>query len=246
MGKTFIIAEAGVNHNGSFELAKQLVDVAVEAGADAVKFQTYKTENLVTKSAKQAEYQKKNIGYNSTQYEMLKRLELSYEDFRKLKSYCDLKKIMFLSTPFDLESVDFLIDDLGLHVIKIPSGEITNAPYLYKIASKNVDIIVSTGMATVEEVHLSLAFLAYGLAKKEDISIENVKKFYNTIEAKELLSRKVQILHCTSEYPTPVDEINLNAIDGLKEEFKLRYRIVRPLGRHYCSSCCCCKRCLHY
>lgn len=221
MGKTFIIAEAGVNHNGSFELAKQLVDVAVEAGADAVKFQTYKTENLVIKGAAQAEYQIKNIGYSSTQFEMLKKLELSYEDFRKLKSYCDLKKIMFLSTPFDLESVDFLIDDLGIRLIKIPSGEITNAPYLYKIASKNAEIILSTGMATIEEIHLSLAFLAYGFAKKKDLSIENVKQFYKTEEAKKMLEQKVQILHCTSEYPTPFDEINLNAIDVLKQEFNL-------------------------
>lgn len=221
MKKTFIIAEAGVNHNGSLEMAKQLVDVAVEAGADAVKFQTYKTENLVTKSAKQADYQKKNIGYSSTQFEMLKRLELSYEDFRQLKSYCDSKKIMFLSTPFDLESVDFLIDDLGINLIKIPSGEITNAPYLYKIASKNVKVVVSTGMATIDEIHLSLAFLAYGFAKKDDLSTENVKRFYQTEEANKLLAQKVQILHCTSEYPTPLDEINLNAIDALKEEYKL-------------------------
>jgi N-acetylneuraminate synthase len=221
MSKTFIIAEAGVNHNGSLDLAFQLVDAAVEAGADAIKFQTFKTEHLVTKSAQQAEYQKKNIGKSSSQYEMLKQLELSYADFKKLKQYCDEKGIMFLSTPFDLQSVDFLIQELKLNVIKIPSGEITNAPYLHKIALHGVDVILSTGMATKEEIHHTLAFLAYGFANKRDVSFDKVKRFYQTTEAKTLLQEKVSILHCTTEYPTPYEDVHLNAMDDMKEEFNL-------------------------
>lgn len=221
MSRTFIIAEAGVNHNGSIELAYQLVDEAKQAGADAVKFQTYKTENLVTKKAQQADYQMENTGEFSSQYEMLKNLELSYEDFKSLKSYCDEKDITFLSTPFDLESVDFLIHDLGIDIIKIPSGEITNAPYLYKIASSGVKIIISTGMATIEEIHHSLAFIAYGLAGETNINSMNAKSFYQTEKAKTLLRDNVKILHCTTEYPAPLNEVNLNAIDALEEEFAL-------------------------
>lgn len=221
MSGTFIIAEAGVNHNGSLDLAFQLVDAAVEAGADAIKFQTFKTEHLVTKSAEQAEYQKKNIGVSLSQYEMLKKLELSYEEFKKLKQYCDENYIMFLSTPFDLESVDFLIKELKLNIIKIPSGEITNAPYLHKIASYGVQVILSTGMATKEEIHHALAFLAYGFAGKTDVSFTAVKHFYETDEAKMLLKEKVRLLHCTTEYPTPYEDVHLNAMDDMREEFRL-------------------------
>lgn len=221
MKNSFIIAEAGVNHNGSLDLAFQLVDAAKEAGADAIKFQTFKTEHLVTKDAEQAQYQEKNIGKPSTQYEMLKSLELRYDEFIKLKGYCNEKNIMFLSTPFDLESVDFLIRDLGLNLIKISSGEITNAPYLYKIASYGVEIIISTGMSTVDEIHQSLAFIAYGLSQQKEITSEHVKKYYQTNEAKELLRKNVKILHCTTEYPTPFEEVNLNAMEALREEFQL-------------------------
>ncbi|MET3697643.1 N-acetylneuraminate synthase [Bacillus oleivorans] len=218
---TFIIAEAGVNHNGSIDLAYRLVDAAVDANADAIKFQTFKTEKLVTKTTKQADYQVKNIGKSSSQFEMLKKLELSYESFRQLKSYCDKKNIMFLSTPFDLESVDFLIKELEIDLIKIPSGEITNAPYLYKIASQNIKVIVSTGMASIQEIHTALSFLAYGYSGKKDVNYKNVKSFYSTKEAQLLLAEKVSILHCTSEYPTPFAEINLNAIDSMRREFQL-------------------------
>lgn len=237
MRHTLIIAEAGVNHNGSLDLAFQLVDAAVEAGADAIKFQTFKTEHLVTKLAQQADYQKKNLGEVSSQYEMLKKLELSYEEFRLLKQYCAEKDITFLSTPFDLESVDFLIQDLGLNLIKIPSGEITNAPYLYRIASQGVYIILSTGMSTKEEIHHALAFLAYGFSNNVDVSFDKVKRFYQTDEAKQLLKEKVRILHCTTEYPTPYGDVNLNAIDDMREEFQLEIGlsdhtegIVVPIG----------------
>lgn len=221
MNNTFIIAEAGVNHNGSLDLALKLVDVAVQAGVDAIKFQTFKTEHLVTKSAQQAEYQKKNMKKASSQYDMLKKLELSYENFKIIKQYCDEKKIMFLSTPFDLESVDFLIRKLGINIIKIPSGEITNAPYLHKIASYGVNVILSTGMATKEEIHHALAFLAYGFAGKTDVTFTKVKNFYRTEEAKIFLQEKVSLLHCTTEYPVPYEDVNLRAMDDMREEFRL-------------------------
>lgn len=219
--RTYIIAEAGVNHNGSIYLAKQLVDAAKDSDADAIKFQTFKTENLVTKTAKQAEYQSKNIGETTSQFDMLKKLELSYMEFKEIQEYCDLKGIEFLSTPFDLESVDYLINQLKLQQMKVPSGEITNAPYLYKIASYGIKVILSTGMATLEEIHHALAFLAYGFANKKDITFSNVINFYQTDEAKSLLQDKVTILHCTSEYPAPFAELNLNALGHLKEVFSL-------------------------
>ncbi|WP_164668016.1 N-acetylneuraminate synthase [Virgibacillus doumboii] len=223
MQKTFIIAEAGVNHNGSLELAYQLVNEAVKSGADAIKFQTFKTENLVTKNAKPSEYQEKNLGNPSTQFNMLKKLELSYEDFRQLKRYCDEKGIIFLSTPFDLESVDFLIQEIGLQLMKIPSGEITNAPYIYRISAQRVKVILSTGMANIEEIHNALAFLSYGYAAKSGISYEKAKDYYKTSEAKQLLRDNVSILHCTTEYPASFEEINLNAMNHIKREFQLPF-----------------------
>lgn len=218
---TFIIAEAGVNHNGSLDLAFKLVDAAASAGANAIKFQTYKTEKIVTKTAKQAKYQEKNLGEASSQFSMLKKLELSYDEFKQLKYYCDEKNITFLSTPFDLDSVDFLIKDIGLELMKIPSGEITNAPYIYKIARQGVKVILSTGMATIQEIHYALAFLAYGYSGQEEVSFEKVKAFYLKEEAKQLLQGRVNILHCTTEYPTPLKDINLNAMHNIEEEFQL-------------------------
>ena len=155
-----IIAEAGVNHNGSLEMAKSLVDVAADAGADFVKFQTFKAEKLVTADAGKAEYQKKNMnGSDSSQFQMLKNLELSEEDHRELMDYCERKGIRFLSTPFDLDSVDFL-HSLGLKIWKIPSGEITNYPYLRKIAGYNEEVVMSTGMCEVSDVAAAMNALA--------------------------------------------------------------------------------------
>ncbi|MGN7407806.1 N-acetylneuraminate synthase [Sporosarcina sp. SAFN-010] len=219
---TYIIAEAGVNHNGSLELAKKLVDVAKISGVDAVKFQTYKTENLVTQSAHQASYQVKNLGEETTQFEMLKKLELSYQQFKELKEYCNHKDIEFLSTPFDFESVDFLVHDLQLKTIKIPSGELTNSPFVHYLATKQVPIILSTGMATIEEIHESLSFIAFGLEfPGEDVDLEKVETFYNTHRAKEVLEAYVKVLHCTTEYPAPYKTINLHAMKGLSDELKL-------------------------
>ena len=194
--KVFIIAEAGVNHNGSLDLAYQLIDVAKEAGADAVKFQTFKAENVVSKLADKAEYQKKTTGLDKSQLEMIKKLELSFDDFVKLKKYCDKKEIMFLSTPFDHQSIDFLCDLVDIY--KIPSGEIINYPYLKHIAAKNKPIIMSTGMANLGEVEEAI----------------------NTIRSVNS-EAKISLLHCTTNYPTPYEEVNLKAMQTLAAAFKL-------------------------
>ena len=194
--KVFIIAEAGVNHNGSLDLAYQLIDVAKEAGADAVKFQTFKAENVVSRLADKAEYQKKTTGADKSQLEMIKKLELSFEGFVKLKKYCDKKGIMFLSTPFDHQSIDFLYDLVDIY--KIPSGEITNHPYLKHITAKNKPIIMSTGMANLGEVEEAI----------------------NTIRSVNSKA-KISLLHCTTNYPTPYEEVNLKAMQTLAVAFKL-------------------------
>lgn len=219
MKKTFIIAEAGVNHNGSFFLAKQLVDAAKKAGVDAVKFQTFKAENLVTKTARQADYQVENIGEITSQYQMLKKLELTFEEFRDLKHYCDEQKILFLSTPFDFESVDFLVDELKMDIIKIPSGELTNLPFLHYIATKQKQMIISTGMATLDEIHEALAFIAYGLVSpNEEVIYKKVQSNYKNKKTQELLKQYVTVLHCTTEYPAPFDSINLMAMHNIAHE----------------------------
>lgn len=196
MRRIYIIAEAGVNHNGSLEIAKKMVDAAGEAGADAIKFQTFKAENIVTKNALRAEYQVKNTGEDTSQYSMLKKLELSYDDFRELKAYCDDSGIEFLSTPFDVESIDFL-QELGIRFLKIPSGEITNFPYLRKIGQTGMPVIMSTGMSTLEEVGEAIRVLrGYG-------------------------SNEISLLHCTTEYPAPLDSVNLRAMQAMAEAFNL-------------------------
>lgn len=191
--QTFIIAEAGVNHNGSLELAKKLIDIAVDAGADAVKFQTFKTENEVSKFAQKAQYQKETTDSQESQFEMIKNLELPFEDFKVLKKYCEEKRIMFLSTPFEPESVDFLAS-LNLPYLKIPSGEITNLPFLRQINSYKSKVILSTGMSTLEEV------------KKAIEALKNCE---------------ISLLHCTTEYPCPYEEVNLKAMQTLKKEFNI-------------------------
>ena len=196
MSRIYIIAEAGVNHNGSLEIAKKMVDAAGEAGADAIKFQTFKAENIVTQNASRAEYQVKNTGEDTSQYSMLKKLELSYDDFRELKAYCDDSGIEFLSTPFDVESIDFL-QELGIRFLKIPSGEITNFPYLRKIGQTGMPVIMSTGMSTLEEVGEAIRVLrGYG-------------------------SNEISLLHCTTEYPAPLDSVNLRAMQAMAEAFNL-------------------------
>ena len=194
--KVFIIAEAGVNHNGDIRLAYKLVDAAKEAGADAVKFQTFKAENVVSKIAEKAEYQKETTNSEESQYEMIKKLELSFEDFVKIKDYCDKKGIIFLSTPFDYESVDFLESLVPLY--KVGSGEITNLPFLEYIAKKGKPIILSTGMSTLGEVE------------------EAVKTIINVTSSLPLV-----LLHCVSNYPAKYEDVNLKAMLTLKEAFEL-------------------------
>lgn len=196
MKRTFIIAEAGVNHNGKVDLALQLVDKAVEAGADCVKFQTFITENEMVRDAEKAEYQKDSTGDTETEFEMVKKLELSFEEFRQIKAYCDQKNILFLSTPFDLDSIDFL-ESLDIFCWKIPSGEITNLPYLKRIAETKRDIIMSTGMCELDEIRQAVRIL------------------------KENGAGKITLLHCNTEYPTPYEDVNLQAMDTLHKEFQL-------------------------
>lgn len=191
----FVIAEAGVNHNGDFYMAKKLIDAAKGAGADAVKFQTFKAEDVVTKTAGMANYQKKNTGKNESQLEMLKKMELSYGDFIELKKHCDKKGINFLSTPLTEDAVNFLNPLVSAY--KVGSGDLTNLPVLKKIATKKKPIILGTGMAMLKEV-------------KE--AVKTIKKCGNN---------KIILLHCTTDYPCSPDEVNLRAMTTLKKEFNL-------------------------
>ncbi len=194
-----MIAEAGVNHNGSLELAKKLIDVAVDAGADAVKFQTFQADKLVSKRAQKADYQKQTTPTDETQYEMIKKLELDENAHRVLISYCKDKEIMFLSTPFDHDSID-LLNSFQMSIFKIPSGEITNLPYLRHIGGLSKEVILSTGMANLREVQDALEVLIKAGASKE----------------------KITVLHATTEYPCPIDEVNLRAMHTIKATFGVK------------------------
>ena len=197
MGKVFIIAEAGVNHNGDINNAKKLIDVAADAGADAVKFQTFKAENIVSKNAEKAEYQKNTTDAEENQFDMLKKLELTEEMHQTLIEYCVEKNILFLSTPFDLDSIDYL-DKEGIEIMKIPSGEITNYPYLVKIAKVGKPVILSTGMSELYEVEDAVAIL-------RENGVEDIT-----------------VLHCNTEYPTPYTDVNLKAMLTLKDRLNLK------------------------
>ena len=199
--KVFIIAEAGVNHNGSLDICKKLIDVSVKAGADAVKFQTFKADKLVTTNADKARYQIENTGTRESQIEMLRQLELSPNAHKDLFAYCRQKNITFLSTPFDEESADML-DDLGMEIFKISSGEITNKPLIQYIASKKKPIILSTGMSYLVEVENAISW---------------IDEIWNTLEYKPQLS----ILHCVSNYPARIEDVNLRVINTIKMAFGL-------------------------
>ncbi|WP_346353468.1 N-acetylneuraminate synthase [Azotosporobacter soli] len=222
MNRTYIIAEAGVNHNGSMELAKQLIDVAVAAGADAVKFQSFKADKLVSKEAPKAKYQKENTTTAESQYEMLKKLELTNAMHRELVAYCNQQGIEFLSTPFDEENLTLLVDECNIAKIKIPSGEITNAPLLLKIAQTGRPVILSTGMCTLSDVEAALGVLAYGyLNAEEKPSVERFAAAYSSGDGQEVLRDKVILLHCTTEYPAVFNDVNLRNIETLKAAFDL-------------------------
>lgn len=219
---TYIIAEAGVNHNGDIQIAKKLIDIAVKAKADAVKFQTFKTENVISTHAPKAEYQIQMTGEEESQFEMVKKLELSFLHFKELKNYCDKKGIEFLSTPFDMESADFLLNDLMLKTIKIPSGELTNAPLLLHISKKKPQIILSTGMATLSEVEAALGVIAFGLLQREEVpSIDLFKESFISSEGQKALKEYVTLLHCTTEYPAPVQDVNLLVMNTMSLAFGL-------------------------
>ncbi len=195
-GKCLIIAEAGVNHNGRLDLALKLCDAAKEAGADVVKFQTWKTENLLTGNVEQAEYQTQNTGKRESQFDMLKKLELSYEDFREIKRHCDAIGILFASTADEPESLDFLID-LGIPFIKVGSGDIGNVSFLRYMGSKGLPVLLSTGMSTLEDVSVSVDALREGGATD------------------------ITLLHCTTNYPCPYADVNLKAMLTLRDTFRL-------------------------
>lgn len=199
MNKVFIIAEAGVNHNGSLDLAKELVDVAAEAGADAVKFQTFKADKLVSKRAQKAEYQKQTTSVAESQYEMIKKLELDESAHHELIRHCKEKQIMFLSTPFDHDSIE-LLSNLGIPIFKIPSGEITNLPYLRHIGRLGKEVILSTGMADLGEIEDALDVLIQAGVPKE----------------------KITVLHATTEYPCPIEEVNLRAMLTIRAAFGVK------------------------
>lgn len=194
MSNVLVIAEAGVNHNGSLALAMKMVDAAKKAGADIIKFQTAKPEALISRYAEKAEYQKMTTGADESQLDMVRKIMLRYEDFVPLKQYCEKQEIQFLSTPFDLDSIEFL-EQLGCDIWKIPSGEITNLPYLEKIAQTHKPIILSTGMATLEEVAAAMKLL------------------------KQAGAGAITLLHCTTQYPTPYPDVNLLAMRTLHEQF---------------------------
>ncbi|KPZ69386.1 N,N'-diacetyllegionaminic acid synthase [Shewanella sp. P1-14-1] len=220
---TLIIAEAGVNHNGDENMALDLITAAYHAGADIVKFQTFKAKNLVTAEAQQAEYQIANSQQKESQLAMLSRLELSYHSHHRLISHCKSLGIEFLSTAFDAESLDFLVNDLGLTRLKIPSGEITNAPLILEHARTNCDLIVSTGMATLAEVEAVLGVIAFGYIAEHNTPINEseFQQAYASKAGQQALKQKVTLLHCTTEYPAPMAEINLNAMETLSHAFDL-------------------------
>lgn len=221
--KTFIIAEAGVNHNGSIEMACALIDVAAEAGADAVKFQTFKATEVISRHAPKADYQKLTTSASESQLEMVQRLELSEADHRTLINHANTKKMEFLSTPFDLPSLRLLTDCFQLSTIKIPSGEITNAPFLLEVARTGRKIILSTGMSTLGEVETALGVLAFGYISDQDAK-PGSKAFliaFASDVGQAALREHVSLLHCTTEYPAPYAEVNLRAMDTLANAFGL-------------------------
>ena len=217
--KTFLIAEAGVNHNGSIKLAKKLIDAAVMAGADAVKFQSFVATSIVTASASKAEYQIINTGSNESQLEMLKKLELSHTHQRELHQYCQRSGIQFLSTPFDSASLNFLTIDLGLGTIKVGSGELTNAPFLFEVARLAKNIILSTGMSTLDEVADALGVIAFVMTDSKNPSVSSFKSALASSEGRKAVASKVTLLHCTTEYPTVPSDVNLRAMLTLREKF---------------------------
>ena len=219
----FIIAEAGVNHNGDLSLARQLIDVAAEAGADAVKFQTFRAEHVVSRAAPKAEYQTRTTGSSESQFEMIRKLELSEADHEELIAHAQARGIAFLSTPFDVPSLHLLTRRFGLQTIKIPSGEITNAPFLLAIARCAPRVILSTGMSTLADIEDALGVLAFGFNAPAAAGPQrgDFEQAFASEVGQRSLRNRATLLHCTTEYPAPFGEVNLRAMDAMAMAFGL-------------------------
>lgn len=220
--RVFVIAEAGVNHDGALDRAQRLVEVALAAGADAVKFQTYSTERLVSGGAPKADYQARATGAAESQTDMLRRLELSREAHRVLARQCATLGIEFMSTPFDEDSLEFLATEIGVRRVKIGSGDLTNAPLLVRAAQSGKPVVLSTGMGTLEEVRQALEVLAFGYLNPEATpSIPAFGRSFADPDGQAALRRNITLLHCTTEYPAPFEEVNLRAMQTLQRVFGL-------------------------
>ncbi|QTH63804.1 N-acetylneuraminate synthase [Psychrosphaera ytuae] len=219
--KTLIIAEAGVNHNGDKQMAFDLIDAAAEAGADVVKFQTFKAHKLVTQHAQQAEYQVANSGKKESQLAMLQALELEQSLHFELQAAAEANNIEFLSTAFDDDSLDFLVKEVGVKRLKVPSGELTNAPFVLKHAQAGLPLIISTGMATMSDIEQALAVIAFGglNPKSTPDSIDSCWQAYHSEEGQSFIQQNVTVLHCTTEYPAPPSEINLRVMETFRRSF---------------------------
>lgn len=218
----FIIAEAGVNHNGDMALAYELIDAAKAAGADAVKFQTFSADEVTIEAAPKAKYQKEVTRPDESMLDMIRAFELSRAQHLELLAYCNEKNIAFLSSPFDIASLNFLCDDMGLNLLKIPSGEITNGPILMAAGKSGCDLIVSTGMADIDELKTTLGVLAFAMTQEGYPDEDGIRAAYESIIGKEALRKKVTLLHCTSAYPTPFTDVNLRAMQTLADTFGLK------------------------
>ena len=222
MRQTYIIAEAGVNHNGSVDMAKKLIDAAADAGADAVKFQTFRAQALVSGRAPKAAYQKAATDAAESQLDMLRKLELNEAAHRTLVAHCRKRKIQFLSTPFDEESLDLLARRINVPLLKLPSGEITNGPLLLAAAQTKKPVILSTGMSTLAEVRTALGVLAFGYTNRgKKPSLAAFQNAFESTAGQRALKAKVTLLHCTTEYPAPFSEVNLRAMNTMREAFGL-------------------------
>ncbi|WP_251963767.1 N-acetylneuraminate synthase [Salinibacter ruber] len=219
---TYVIAEAGVNHNGSMDLARDLIEVAAEAGVDAIKFQTFQTEEVVTNDASKADYQSETTDARESQADMLRNLELGLDQHEAITEYCEECDVQFLSTPADVDSAQFLVDSFGVPRIKIGSGELTNGPFLLEVARLGKPVILSTGMGTLGEVEQALGVLAYGYVKKESRPEKmDLERAFASDEGQSALESNVTLLHCITEYPAPVEAANLRAMGTLEQAFGL-------------------------
>lgn len=221
---TYVIAEAGVNHNGSLELGYRLIDAAADAGVDAVKFQTFKADRLVTRAAPKADYQVRTSGDAESQYEMIRRLELDDDAHQALIDHCALRGITFLSTPFDRESLDLLVHRFGMRTIKLSSGDLTNAPFLLEVSRVAEQVILSSGMGSLGDIEAALGVLAFGLTEPAN-STPSRAAFASSLWSDAGLAAvrsRVTLLHCTTEYPAPIHEVNLRAMDTMAAAFGIR------------------------